>query len=285
MTRQRDGWSWAGIWIVGVTAAVWSFTSLSALAELVGITHTIALPLGLIVHISWGLPLTIDVLAVVATRVWLRGTAPVEAIRYSRFLAWAAILSSVAGNAYHGWLVGGRLDTVIISGVPAVVIGVLVHLAVLVGRPQPTDPPTDTAAVEERPTVAPTDTAEPRPEPTSTSTTYINAEYFEEPCPEGIAPVPADWAGWAAFDDPAVVPSTEPDRTKMPDTQIMLDARDWAIDLGRLPSRDEMLARYRIGTPRCRRLREQLGWVDAPTAAPTATPTDTPATPTAEETA
>lgn len=269
MTRQRDGWSWAGIWIVGVTAAVWSFTSLSALAELVGITHTIALPLALVVHVSWGLPLTIDVLAVVATRVWLRGTAPAEAIRYARCAAWMAIGASVAGNAYDGWLVGGRFDTVIISAVPAVVIGALVHLAVLVGRPQSSDTPTDTAAVEERPTAVPTDTAETRPEPTGSATVYINAEFAEEPCPEGVVPVPADWAGWAAFDDTP----TEPDRQKMTDTQIMLDARDWTIDLGRLPSRDEMLARYRIGTPRCRRLREQLGWVDAPTAEPTATPT------------
>lgn len=280
MTRQRDGWSWAGIWIVGVTAAVWSFTSLSALAELVGITETITLPLGLVVHISWGLPLTIDVLAVVATRVWLRGTAPVEAIRYARFLAWAAILSSVAGNAYHGWLVGGRLDTVIISGVPAVVIGVLVHLAVLVGRPVgecPTDAPTDTATVEERPTAVPTGS--------DVLVDYGQFTVTEVLLTPDWQDLDEDFHAWP--DEPTAhepeLP-TEPDRQKMTDTQIMRDARDWAIDLGRLPSRDEMLARYRIGAPRCRRLREQLSWVDAPTATPTTAPTDTTATPTAEET-
>lgn len=141
---KRDLWTWVGIWIVGVTAAIWSFTSLSALAELVGITATIPL-LVVTVHISWGLPLTVDVLAAVATRVWLRGEAPEDAVDYARRAAWVAIGASVAGNAYHGWLSGGRIDTVIISAVPAVVIGTLVHLAVLVGRPvtaqQAEDPP------------------------------------------------------------------------------------------------------------------------------------------------
>lgn len=137
MNRGRDRWSWVGIWIVGATAAIWSFSSLSDLAVLVGITDTFTLA-GVTAHISWGLPLTVDVLAVVATRIWLRGTAPVAAVRYAMRAAWAAIAASILGNAYHGWLSGdGRLDSVIVSAVPACVIGALVHLAVLVARPEP----------------------------------------------------------------------------------------------------------------------------------------------------
>lgn len=143
ISKKRDLWSWTGIWIVGVTAAVWSFSSLSDLAELVGIRQVIELWV-VTVHVSWGLPITVDVLAVVATRVWLRGEAPAAAIAYAQRAAWAAVSASVIGNAYHGLLIGGRIDTVIISAVPAVVIGVLVHLAVLVGRPEkPTEQVTE----------------------------------------------------------------------------------------------------------------------------------------------
>jgi len=140
MTHRRDAWSWAGIWLVGLTAIAWSFAALTDLAELVHISDTLTLSVfgwAVTIRIAWGLPITVDVLAVVATRVWLRGTAPADAVRFAQRAAWAAIAASVFGNAYHGLLTGrGRLDTVIVSAVPAVVIGALVHLAVLVGRPQ-----------------------------------------------------------------------------------------------------------------------------------------------------
>lgn len=48
---------------------------------------------------------------------------------------------------------------------------------------------------------------------------------------------------------------------------IIADARQWAADRGRPPSRDEMLAAYGIGSPRCGKLRRELGWADAPTGA------------------
>lgn len=156
---SRDRWSWAGIALVGLTAAVWSFEALSDLAAMVGISAAFTLPFGWTVRIAWGLPLTVDILAVVATRVWLRGTAPADAVRYARTLAWGAIGASVVGNAYHGLLAsvaGGsfRLDTVVVSAVPAVVIGAMVHLAVLVGRDRPTAQPAVPEPAAEAPPVA-----------------------------------------------------------------------------------------------------------------------------------
>jgi hypothetical protein len=139
--RNRDPWAWAGIAVVGLTAIVWSFAALSDLAHMVGVTTVIDTWWGWQLRIAWGLPITVDVLAVVATRVWLRGTAPAEAITYACRAAWAAIGASIVGNGYHGLLVGNfQIDALIVSAVPAVVIGVIVHLAVLVGRPPKKEP-------------------------------------------------------------------------------------------------------------------------------------------------
>ena len=129
--RDRDLWSWAGIWLVGGVAAVWSFSALSDLAVLVGYAETIPTP-WITVRIAWGLPISLDALAVVATRIWLRNTAQAVAVFYARRVAWAAIVASTAGNAYNGWLTGGRIDTVIVGMVPSVALAVLVHMAVLV---------------------------------------------------------------------------------------------------------------------------------------------------------
>lgn len=164
--KHRDPWTWAGLAVVGVTALVWSFTALSDLARRCGVTAVIEIG-DVRAEVSWGLPITVDVLALVATRVWLRGDAPDEAVRYARRAAWAAIVATVVGNGYHGLLVGSfAFDALIVSAAPAVVIGAIVHLAVLVGRPpkkEPADeqPPvleqnsTDTATAPEPPPVAP----------------------------------------------------------------------------------------------------------------------------------
>jgi hypothetical protein len=188
MTRQRDLWSLAGIWIVGVTAAVWSFTALSNLAERVGIDTASPPILGVSVHTSWGLPITVDVLAIVATRVWLRGQAPADAIRYAQRLAWAAIVASIGGNAYHGLLMGGRFDALLVSTVPAVVIGAMVHLAVLVGRPQSATSDTASAGEDTTADHQPT-TSEPPAAPVETVIEHVNALADPPPAsPEPPAP-------------------------------------------------------------------------------------------------
>ena len=136
--RRRDWPTYIGLGILGVVAVAWSFTALSDLARQLGITAEI--PLGDRMNsprlpVAWGLPITLDVLAIIATRMWLQGRASPEAVRYARRTAWAAIVASVGGNAYHGWLTGhGRVDVVIVSAVPAVAVGVVVHAAVLSSR-------------------------------------------------------------------------------------------------------------------------------------------------------
>ena len=136
--RHRDWPTYIGLGILGVVAVAWSFTALSDLARILGIKAEI--PLGdrwdsPRLPVAWGLPITLDVLAIIATRMWLQGRASEDAVRYARRTAWAAIIASVGGNAYHGWLTGhGRVDVVIVSAVPAVAVGVVVHAAVLSSR-------------------------------------------------------------------------------------------------------------------------------------------------------
>lgn len=82
------------------------------------------------------------------------------------------------------------------------------------------------------------------------------------------------WAGDAAEPDPE---PTGTDRSALTDEAITAEARDWAVDLGRPPTRHEMLGRFRIGAGRARKLRVALGWADTPTGGPdrsAAAPTD-----------
>lgn len=127
---QRDHLTWAGLAVVGVAAAVLSFTALRDLGELCSI------------GIPWLLPVVVDVFAATATRIWLRASAPPDAVRYARAAAWCAIATTVAGNAGHGWFVASAHPSIVpwwvavaVASLPAVALGALVHLAVLVGRP------------------------------------------------------------------------------------------------------------------------------------------------------
>jgi hypothetical protein len=136
--RDRDVVTWLGLAVVGAAAAVLSFSALSDLARLCGITGTVAVN-GRTFHLAWLLPITVDVLAAVATRIWLRRRAAPEAVVFAQRAAWAAIAGTVVGNAYHGVLIRSTaepplLAAVAVSAVPAVALGALVHLAVLVGR-------------------------------------------------------------------------------------------------------------------------------------------------------
>lgn len=126
---DRDVLTWIGLALVGAAAAVLSFAALRDLAVRCGIPD----------HLAWLLPITVDLLAAITTRVWLRRRAHPDAQRYARGLAVAAIAATVTGNAAHGYLVHAAVvppwwAVVIVSAVPAAALGFLVHLAVLVGR-------------------------------------------------------------------------------------------------------------------------------------------------------
>lgn len=227
MTRQR-----AALYVllatVATAAAVLSFSALRDLALVCGFSERLA----------WLLPVTVDAGAAAGSIVWLgRWSAPAAA-GYARVLALVLLGGSVGGNALgHGlaaynaqphWLV-----VVGVSAIAPTVLGALVHLVVLVGRP--VEPETD------------------RDEALS----------LEEEAAQLFA-----LRNDTDHDSPRTADPTDPDRRtgrERSDGDIITEAREWAVELRRPPSRDEMLERFRIGAGRCRRLRLTLGWADAST--------------------
>jgi hypothetical protein len=287
--NRRDPWAWAGIAVVGLTAIVWSFAALSDLAHMVGVTTVIDTWWGWQLRIAWGLPITVDVLAVVATRVWLRGTAPADAIAYACRAAWAAIGASIGGNGYHGLLVGNfQFDALIVSAVPAVVIGVIVHLAVLVGRPPKKEPPDEESTPDRSSFVWAVDSA------TGSRLVKLYPDGSEEPgdpfSPDpAVADTPAqapfvwavdetaqlDYAGFQRLADEvararatAGEPGDEnpplPDRRGLVDTDSLValcdDLRAIGGRYGRQLTQDEIKTMYGIGSTKAGKARRQLGW-------------------------
>lgn len=129
-TPQRDRWVITGMAVVAVSAALSSFTGLCSLAVRAGWQPWLA-PL---------LPMTVDVFAAVATRVWLAGgTASAAARRFARWNAVLAVSLSLIGNGvWHlseAGLVRIGWPVVLAAGsVPPLVLGLLSHLAVLHGQ-------------------------------------------------------------------------------------------------------------------------------------------------------
>ncbi|MFR9807082.1 DUF2637 domain-containing protein [Pseudonocardia sp. RS010] len=227
--RDRDWVTWAGLGIVGTAAAIMSFVALSDLARILGATAVIPLaPAGEPdrpgpgVPVAWLLPLTVDVFAFVATRVWLRGVANAEAVTFARRAAWAAIVTTVVGNGLHGYLVSRAnpddpwIASVVAAAVPAVVFGGLVHLAHLVGRGPDHQP--DTSA---------------RPDPWLTMLDDVLAE-----------PWAAALHGWPPKPG-------EPYRDRRANNaQIAADVRRVEAELGRELKRDDIARLWGIGSSR-----------------------------------
>ncbi|MGH3468911.1 MAG: DUF2637 domain-containing protein [Thermocrispum sp.] len=127
VSRARSVWTWAGIAVVAVSAAVMSFATLWRLAERADVPRELA----------WLLPVAIDATIVVATSVWLTGQPGHHRVtRYARGLALSALVLSVAGNAAeHGMsayeIVAPWWVLVAVSAVPPAALGATVHLASL----------------------------------------------------------------------------------------------------------------------------------------------------------
>lgn len=224
---KRDRLTWFGFAVIGAAAVAWSFTALTELAELLGVAGRIAV--GRIeIRVAWGLPVSIDVFAIVATRVWLRRQSTPEALAFARWSAWAAIGSTTVANAYHGVLTSGfRLDVVIVSAVPAVTLGALVHLAVLVGR---------------EPGEAGDEQADDSP--FAAMYRYLAAAEWEASQTAGD--------GWA----------TDPPSRDEPDEVLAADLRAKQSTDGRRLTQDEVRIRYGVGATRAanlRRLAESTG--------------------------
>ncbi len=170
MSTRRDWTTDLGLLVVGVAAAILTFTTLRDLAEQCGITGTF---LGL--RLSYLVPVTVDAAGVVAARVWLKRTGGPDAVRFGRTLAWACIGASILGNAgQHGMAAYGIAPpwwvVVLVSAVPPATLGAVVHLGHLTRRTVEADPVRTTLPTErttpdrvEDPLVTPGPVAEPEP--------------------------------------------------------------------------------------------------------------------------
>jgi hypothetical protein len=116
--------------IVAAAAAVLSFSALRDLALLCGFAPELA----------WLLPVVVDAGAAAGSLVWLGGRAPELARRFARALALGLLGLSVGANALAHGLDAYRLApawwvVVAVSAIAPAVLGAVVHLAVLFGRP------------------------------------------------------------------------------------------------------------------------------------------------------
>ena len=90
--------------------------------------------------LAWLLPVVVDAGAAAGSLVWLRHGTAEPARRFARRLALGLLGLSVAANALgHGLAAFVLLPpwwvVVVLSGIAPAVLGAMVHLAVLVGRP------------------------------------------------------------------------------------------------------------------------------------------------------
>lgn len=215
------------LFVVAAAAAVLSF---AALRDLALICHFDA-------QLAWLLPIVVDAGAAAGSLAWL-GTAAPAARSYGRVLALGMLALSVAGNALAHGLAAYRLApawwvVVIVSAVAPATVFAMVHLLVLVGRPAAAERDVELDAALE----------------------WADRHAWRQRHGHAGQPAP----------DPQPTPSRPP--LSMDDERIVAAAERWARDLGRPPSRDEMLRRFQIGAKRCRRLREALGWADGSTPA------------------
>ncbi|MGQ0480004.1 MAG: DUF2637 domain-containing protein [Pseudonocardia sp.] len=121
--------------VVAGAAAVLSFAALRDLALRCGFSRNLA----------WLLPVVVDAGAAAGSLVWLGGRDAGPARRFARSLALGLLTLSVAANALGHGLAAYRLAppwwvVVVVSAIAPAVLGAVVHLAVLVGRPAPEPP-------------------------------------------------------------------------------------------------------------------------------------------------
>lgn len=232
--------------VVALAAAVLSFAALRDLALVCGFSPALA----------WLLPVTVDAGAAAGSMVWLGRAVVREALVFARALALTLLSLSVAANAVGHGLAAFNLRpawwvVVIVSAIAPSVLGAVVHLAALVGRLDATQP-TDEGSTPDRSDRS-DQAADPAPILWAVDETaqveYAALRAFANRYPTSTDQEPTD------ADRPEVDPP-------MTDGQIIAEVKQWAVDLGRRPSRDEMLDRYKIGATRCRRLRNLLGWIE-----------------------
>ncbi|RZT87335.1 uncharacterized protein DUF2637 [Pseudonocardia sediminis] len=127
--------------VVAAAAAVLSFAALRDLARTCGFGAGLA----------WLLPVVVDAGAAAGSLVWLGERAAPAARRFARALALALLGLSVAANALGHGLAAFALAppwwvVVVVSAIAPAVLGAVVHLSVLVGRPDPASATTPRSA-------------------------------------------------------------------------------------------------------------------------------------------
>lgn len=128
-------WVMGGLAVVAGCAAVLSFSAI----------RDLALACGFATSLAWLLPVCVDVGAAVATALWLATDAPQVARDYARVLALVSLVASVAANGLSHGLSAYQLAppwwvVVLVSAVPAAVLGACVHLVVLARQQREPEP-------------------------------------------------------------------------------------------------------------------------------------------------
>lgn len=132
LVTKTDWWTRAGLAaIVGITI-VTSYTTLAELARFAGWGE----------YMSWLFPAALDLLALVACRIWLSPSFPAHARTYAKWVTMVASGLSVAGNgvghlASTGHIGPGLLLVVLVGSVAPASLATVVHLASLASAPVP----------------------------------------------------------------------------------------------------------------------------------------------------
>lgn len=127
-----DWWTRAGLAaIVGITIAT-SYTTLAELARFAGWGE----------YMSWAFPAALDLLALVACRIWLSPSFPAHARAYAKWVTITSSGLSVVGNgvghlASTGHIGPGLLLVVLVGSVAPASLATVVHLASLASAPVP----------------------------------------------------------------------------------------------------------------------------------------------------
>jgi hypothetical protein len=255
---RRDGLFGLGVTAVSLAAAVSSYAGLDGLALLAGWNPRLALLL----------PLTIDAYALTATRVWLsKATRSIRARRWAKVNAIGAIATSIAGNAvYHaaaahvftpGWPV-----VVAVSGIPSIVLGLIVHMWHLATTPDPkpaADAPADRDTSDATGTPAPTTGSTlPTPPPNASSTARAaTASGTPAPKPTGTRKsAPAKKRTGKATGSGTAAQS---------DAELLDAARLLGAELGAMPTATRLVKTFGVGTGRAKKLAAILAAEPVPT--------------------
>lgn len=168
--------------VVGLAAAVLSFSTWVQLAESVGFgaTWTLEPPLGptLTVRLAWLLPLAVDCYTLTVIRVWLNLPPTSDVVRYAKGNAVGAIVLTVLAQAvYHAFAAAGfdKADlwwfAIVIGGIPPLLLGLVMDLYTRLKHEQRGKPEALTAAAPVQVAIAEprqAPTPEPAPRPAAT---------------------------------------------------------------------------------------------------------------------